>query len=166
MQVDDIKIAQFLYLLQKNIELRSVIDVLTSKVVLILGRFTSERKQIIDSIRHCLRLNGYCAVIFDFDRPAIRDTDETVNLLARMARFIIADIADAKSIPQELNGIVPFLPSVPVQPLLFSGEQAYGMFDHFQKYPWVMKLFEYNDKDHLLAALMNDLIPRMEQRFS
>jgi hypothetical protein len=39
---DDIEVAQFLYLLIRNEKLRKVIDTITSKVVLILGRFSEE----------------------------------------------------------------------------------------------------------------------------
>jgi len=41
--VDNLKVAQFIYLLLNNERVRQVIDTLTSKVVLILGRFTPER---------------------------------------------------------------------------------------------------------------------------
>jgi len=41
--VDNLKVAQFIYLLLSNERVRQVIDTLTSKVVLILGRFTPER---------------------------------------------------------------------------------------------------------------------------
>lgn len=45
--VDNLKIAQFIYLLLNNAEIRDVIDTITSKVVLILGRFTPERKPFL-----------------------------------------------------------------------------------------------------------------------
>ena len=49
----------------------------------------------------------------DFDKATSRNTDETITLLARMARFVIADISDDKSVLQELRAIVPELRVVP-----------------------------------------------------
>jgi Pentapeptide repeats (8 copies) len=52
--VDNLEIAQFIYLLLNNERVRHVIDTITSKVVLILGRFTPERKVVLDaSGRNC-----------------------------------------------------------------------------------------------------------------
>jgi hypothetical protein len=42
--VDNLEVAQFIYLLLNNQKIRQVIDTITSKAVLILGRFTAERK--------------------------------------------------------------------------------------------------------------------------
>jgi hypothetical protein len=89
----------------------------TSNVVLILGRFTPERKAVLDAIRKELCNLHYVPILFDFDLPAGRDITETVPLLARMARFIIADLTEPSSIPKELEAIVPRL-AAPVQPLL------------------------------------------------
>jgi hypothetical protein len=103
-----------------NERIRDVINTITSKVVLILGRFTDEKKAVLDAIREELRHHDYLPVLFDFEKLASRDITETVSTLAHMARFVIADITDAKSIPQELMKIVPDLPSVAVQPLLLA----------------------------------------------
>jgi hypothetical protein len=45
--VDNIEVAQFIYLMLHNQKVREVIDTITSKVVLILGRFTDERKAVL-----------------------------------------------------------------------------------------------------------------------
>ena len=73
--------------------------------MLILGRFTDERKAVLDALREELRNRDYLPILFDFAVPATRDITETVSLLARMARFIIADLTDPSSIPKELEAI-------------------------------------------------------------
>jgi hypothetical protein len=116
LRLDNLAVAQFVHLLLKNEAIRHVIDTITSKVVLILGRFTPARKIVLDLIRDELRKRDYLPVLFDFEKPENRDITETVSALAHMARFVIADITHAKSIAQELMRIVPALASVPVQP--------------------------------------------------
>ena len=156
--VDHIEVAQFIYVMLNNQKIRDVIDTITSKVVLILGRFTDERKAVLNALREELRKRNYLPVLFDFSVPATRDITETVSLLARMARFVVADITDAKSIPQELAVIVPDLPSVPVQPLLLEGSAEYGMFEHFKRYPWVLETYRYASSERLIAGLGEHVI--------
>ncbi len=163
-QVDNLEVAQFIYLLLNNEKIRSVIDTITSKVVLILGRFTPERKVVLDAIRDELRKRDYLPVLFDFEKPASRNLTETVSTLAHMARFVIADITDAKSIPQELMAIVPNMPSVPVQPVLLASQQEYGMFEHFRNYPWVLEEVLYDDQQTLLAELSETVIAPAEAK--
>jgi hypothetical protein len=163
-QVDNLEVAQFLYLLLNNERIRNVIDSITSKVVLILGRFSPERKAILDALRDELRKRNYTPVLFDFEKPTSRDMTETVSTLAHMARFVIADITDAKSIPQELERIVPDLPSVPVQPLLLASQNEYGMFEHFRRYPWVLAPVLYNDEKQLLAGIVEKVIAPAEEK--
>jgi hypothetical protein len=163
-EVDNLEVAQFIYLLLNNKKIRHVIDTITSKVVLILGRFTPERKAVLDAIRDELRNRDYLPVLFDFEVPDNRDITETISTLAHMARFVIADITDAKSIPQELMAIVPSLPSVPVQPLLLASQREYGMFEHFKRFPWVLEPYLYEDQDRLLAALNDKVIGPAAQK--
>jgi hypothetical protein len=151
--VDDLEVAQFVYLLLHNEKIRNVIDTITSKVVLILGRFTPERKAVLAALRDELRRQNYLPILFDFEPTRNRDLSETVSLLARMARFVIADLTDAKRLPQELGLIVPNLPSVPVQPLLLAGTTEYAMFEHWQRFPWVLPVYKYKRTGKLLANL-------------
>jgi hypothetical protein len=100
--VDNIKVAQFIYLLLNTQEIREVIDTITSRAVLILGRFSDERKPILDAIRDELRNHDYLPIMFDFDPATNQTIIETVKTLAGMSRFVVADITDARSVPQEL----------------------------------------------------------------
>ncbi len=162
--VDNLEVAQFIYLLLHNEKIRHVIDTITSKVVLILGRFTPERKVVLDALREELRKRNYSPVLFDFEKPASRDLTETISTLAHMSRFIIADITDAKSIPQELQAIVPDLPSVPVQPLLESSYREYAMFEHFRRYPWFLETYYYDSIGEVLASLKEKVINPAEAK--
>jgi len=152
-QVDNLEVAQFIYLLLNNEKIRDVIDTIGKKAVLILGRFTPERKAVLDAIREALRHYGYLPILFDFEKPSTRDTQETITTLAGMVRFVIADITDPKSIPQELASIVPDFPSVPVQPLLQTGYKPWGMYDHIKRYPWVLPLVLYENEESLLTEI-------------
>jgi hypothetical protein len=163
-RVDNLEVAQFLYLILNNERIRDVIDTITSKIVLILGRFTPERKVVLDAIRSRLREGNYVPVLFDFDKPASKDTHETITTLARMARFVIADITDAHSIPQELVSIVEQLPSLPIQPILQQGSKPWGMFDHIRSYPWVLDLQDYAASKNLSSDLYRRIIAPAEKR--
>jgi hypothetical protein len=114
--VDNVKVAQFIYLLLNNQEIRDVIDTITSKAVLILGRFSEERKPVLDAIRDELRKPEHNYLpMFDFPPSANQTLLETVKTLANMARFVIADLTDARSVLREVQAIVPALPSVAVR---------------------------------------------------
>ena len=161
--VDNLEVAQFIYLLLHNEKIRDVINTITTKVVLILGRF-GEHKSILDAIRDAIRKYNYSPVLFDFDKPLTRDFTETVSTLAHLARFIIADITSPSSIPQELQAIVPTL-AVPIQPLLAGSEKDYSMFsDLSKKYHWVLPIHKYNDLNDLLVSLPGGVIAPAEAK--
>jgi Pentapeptide repeats (8 copies) len=90
--VDNIKVAQFIYLILNNKEIRDIIDTITSKVVLILGRFSQERKRILDAIRDELRKREYVPIVFDFEPSINQTTVETIKTLASMAGWWRAQI--------------------------------------------------------------------------
>jgi uncharacterized protein YjbI with pentapeptide repeats len=162
--VDNIEVAQFIDLLLHNQKIRHVIDTITSKVVLILGRFTDERKAVLDALREELRKRDYLPVLFDFEKPKNRTTDETITLLARVARFVIADLSDAKSVLQELRGIVPALPSVPIQPLILTPQDEPGMLDFYQDMSWFLKVHRYDNQEQLIADLGERVIRPAETK--
>ncbi len=162
-EVDNLRVAQFIHLLLHTPDIRDVIDTVTSKVVLILGRFSDERKAVLDALRDRLRQSGYVPVLFDFDKPASKDVTGTVETLARMARFVIADLTDPSSIPHELATVVPFLRTTPVLPLRLRGAGGYSMFDDLKAYPWVLDVHEYANPESLIGSLEAVLLPAEEK---
>ena len=95
----------------------------------------------------------YLPVLFDFDKPASKDLTGTVQTLANMARFVIADLTDPSSVPHELAMFVPGT-VVPVQPVLLEGQREYAMFvDLKRRYHWVLEPYCYASPERLIADL-------------
>ena len=80
--VDNLEVAQFIHLILNNAKIRDVIETLSTRSVLILGRFTPRCKDVLESVRRELRTNGYLPIMFDFDKPSTRSLMETVRILA------------------------------------------------------------------------------------
>jgi len=161
--VDNLEVAQFIYLILNNEKIRDVIDTVTSKVVLILGRFTPKRKAILNAIKEELRKKNFVPVVFDFEKPLRRNFRETVTTLARMAKFIIADITQAKIILQELEAIVPKV-RVPVKPILHSSAKSISTIEDFKDYPWFLETYRYRTIKSLLVSLNDKVITPAESK--
>jgi uncharacterized protein YjbI with pentapeptide repeats len=162
--VDDLEVAQFISLLNRREKIPNIIETVTSKAVLILGRFTPpERKATLFAIANELRKHNLLPIIFDFNPSPKRDLTETVQLLANMSKFVIADLTDAKSIPQELSHIIPFLPSVPIKPIILSSQREYAMFEHWEEgFKSVLSQFCYDDENHLIQNFENNVLKSVE----
>jgi uncharacterized protein YjbI with pentapeptide repeats len=161
--VDNLEVAQFVYLLLHNQKLRDIIDTIGKKAVLILGRFTAERKAVLDAIRDELRKRSYIPIMFDFEKPASRDYTETISTLAHLSRFVIANITGAKAVPMELKTIVPNLPSVAVQPIILDSEFEFSMFDHIRNFKSVLPVYRYESQEALLAVLSEKVVQPAER---
>lgn len=155
--VDRIELAHFLFLLIQNEQLRNVIDMVTSKVVLILGRFTEERKKCLDTIRDQLRTLDSVPVLFDFQKPENMSITGTVETVAKLAHFVIADISDSSSVPHELATIVSRLTRTPIILLQAKGSNSYSMASDLRDYPWVVGPLIY-DSCESLVPLIRDIV--------
>jgi len=163
--VDNIKVAQFIHLILNNEEIREVINTLTSKSVLILGRFSiPERRSILDALRNKLREYDLLPIVFDFDRPTDKDFTETIKILAGLSLFVIADITNPKSSPLELQAEVPDY-QIPFAPIIQEGEQPFAMMlDLQKKYNWVLDPLSYGSIEALIKALKSAIIdPALEK---
>ncbi|MFE1745867.1 pentapeptide repeat-containing protein [Coleofasciculus sp. H7-2] len=159
--VDNLEVAEFISLLLNNQKIPDFNNTICSKVILVLGRCTQERQPILDA----LRKYNYLPVVIDCETSTSKDLTQTISTLAQISRFIIADLTDPRSIPQELHAIIPNLQSVPVQPLLHtSAHKEYAMFEDFQRYPWVLETYWYNAFEEAIASLKDKVIAPAEAK--
>ena len=163
--IDDLEVAQFVYLLLHNEKIRRVIDTVGKKGVLLLGRFTEGRIAVLERLREELRKRGYLPIVFNFDKPETKDFTETVRLLAGLSRFIIADVTNPKSAPLELQATVPEI-MVPFFPIIEEGQEPFAMLtDLWIKHrDWVFEPIHYSSLDALVAALDKEIIGPAEIR--
>jgi Pentapeptide repeats (8 copies) len=165
--VDNIEVAQFIYLLLHNEKIRDVIDTIGRKGVLLLGRFTEGRIEILERLREELRNRGYLPIIFNFDKPETKNFTETVRLLAGLSHFVIADITNPKSAPLELQATVPEV-MVPFRPIIQEGEKPFAMLEALwiQHREWVFEPLYYSSLDALVGALDEKIINPAKARFA
>jgi uncharacterized protein YjbI with pentapeptide repeats len=165
--VDNVDVAQFVYLLLHNEKIREVIDTIGKKGVLLLGRFTEGRMVVLERLREKLRDLGFVPMVFNFDKPETKDFTETVRLLASLSKFVIVDITNPRSAPLELQATVPDY-MVPFAPILQQGEQPFSMFVDLQnKYDWVLQpVVGYPSVDRLIEVLEDEVVRPAEAKFN
>lgn len=164
---DDLEVAQFIYLMYDNKKIRNVINSITAKGVLILGRFSPpERKEVLDGLRDKLRELNLLPIVFDFDRPTDKDYTETVQTLAGMSLFVIVDVTNPKSTPLEMEATVkqfkiPFIPIIDVS----VDQHPYAMIVDLQKnFHWVLQTVGYRSKEQLLENIDIAIIERARKK--
>jgi len=146
--VDNIEAAHLIHLLTKTDKIGKILDSVRNKLVLILGRFTPEQKEILETIKTNLS-KEFVPLIFDFKNADKNDITETIRTLACLSKFIFADLSNPRSVPHELYSLVPDL-KIPFVPLIKKGQKPYSMFVDIQsKYDWILPVAVYKDKSDL-----------------
>jgi CHAT domain len=146
-------------------EVSRMLSYVAERSVLILGRFTSERKAVLDALKKALKTppRHYEPLLFDFERPGDRDLIESIVRFAAVSRFVIADLSDPKSVPAELQAIVPQFPSLPVVPIIEAAQREYPVSDHILRRPsLVSPVVRYRDTADLLARLDEQVLAPAE----
>jgi len=143
----------------------SVLTDIASRSVLILGRFTDDRKAVLDRLKDALSVSPrrYVPILFDFEKPEGRDLIESIVRFAAVSRFVIADLSDPKSVPAELQAIVPQFPSLPVVPIIEADQLEYPVSDHILRRESVTKpVVRYRDGPHLIEILEEQVLTPAE----
>jgi uncharacterized protein YjbI with pentapeptide repeats len=167
--VDNIEIAQFVYLLLHNEKIRDVIDTIGKKGVLLLGRFTEGRIEILERLREELRKRNFMPMVFNFDKPETKGFTETVRLLAGLSRFVIVDVTNPRSAPLELQATVPEC-MIPFVPILDRNEglEPFAMLRDLQhNHPdRVSPVIRYSSVDKLIEVLDAKIIAPANETYN
>lgn len=143
---------------------------IAARSVLILGRFTDDRKRILEGIKAALstRPRPYVPILFDFDKPSDRDLIESVVRFAAVSRFVVADLSDPKSVPAELQAIVPNFPSLPVSLVIEESQREYPVSDNILRRGTIVgkRVVRYRDLDHLLSILDRQVLAPAEALYT
>ncbi len=164
--IDNLKVAQFIYLMLNNKEIRDVLDTIARKAVLILGRFTPERKTILDELREFLRTKDYLPILFDFQKPASQDLTGTVSTLAHISRFVIVDLTDPSCSPYEIGLIAPWRKAIiPIfQPSKEEQHEFSMLKDLRKRHHWILPTHQYSSLESLLLSLQEKVITPAEEK--
>ena len=161
--VDNLEVAQFIYLLLNHKKLRNVFNAMTERGVLLLGRFGGGGIEVLQAIAAKLREENYLPIIFDFERPQDRNFTETVKTLAGLSRFIIADVS-GPSVPQELYATIPHF-KIPFVPIIEAGRKPFTMSVDLLEYPWVVRpIVTFASTEDLLEQLPTKVIAPAEEK--
>jgi Uncharacterized low-complexity proteins len=161
--VDDLEIAQFIYLLLNHKKLRNVFNAVTERGVLLLGRFGDGGLEMLQAVAARLREEKYLPIIFDFERPYDHNYTETVKTLAGLSRFIVADLS-RPSVPRELYATVPHF-KIPFVPILEAGRKPFAMVVDLLEYPWVIRPpVIFANTDELVSLVPSKIIAPAEKK--
>lgn len=147
-------------------EYKEPINESLSRQVLILGRFSPRRKKILDALRNILKAHpgGYIPLLLDGKKPKGITLGEWGLFAAITSKFIIADISEAKSIPDELRSIVPNCPSRPVVPIFNQTGRDYALAEDWALRGNVARpTIRYKNEEELEKKMSTAIIPAAEK---
>jgi hypothetical protein len=160
--VDDIEVAQLIYLLLNREKLRNVLNAMTRSGVLILGRFKDGGLEVLQTVATRLREMNYLPMLFDFELTRSRDFTETVKTMVGLARFVIADLS-GPSVLKELEATVPDF-EVPFISIIEEGRHSPSMTTELTKYDWFhWPPVLFANKDQLIEMLPEKVIDSAEK---
>jgi uncharacterized protein YjbI with pentapeptide repeats len=141
---DDLRMASFLGELEMPDCLPHLINAGNDYLVLILGRFSKTGRGVLETLEHNVWARGRIPLVFDFEGPTQRKLVDAVRFFACLSQFIIVDLSSPRSVPFELQAVVPQL-AIPLVPLIRDGNKPFAMFsDLTRTYPWVLPILSYS----------------------
>ncbi|MGI0133540.1 MAG: hypothetical protein ACREBW_01085, partial [Candidatus Micrarchaeaceae archaeon] len=151
-------------LLLSHNKLRTSFNAVMERGVLLLGRFSGGGLEILQAVATRLREERYLPIMLDLDRPDDRIHRKTVQALAGLSRFIIADVS-GPSVPPELYATVPHF-KIPFIPIFEAGREPFAMAVDLLEYPWVIRpTVIFASTDELVSLVTSRIIVPAEEKY-
>jgi uncharacterized protein YjbI with pentapeptide repeats len=116
---------------------------LERQLVIILGNFQNERRELLNALRRDLKLRNLIPVVFHFDKPVSRTFLAVTRQIAARTRFIIVDLTPPHLIAVDFEASLPYF-KLPVQPIGVASS-AIPEADNLRQYPWILEPYFYQD---------------------
>ncbi len=162
--VDELEVAQFVSILLESDGIRKIIGSPFVGMVLILGCFAGEKRTGLVAMRRELKNSGYQTVTIDFSNTTLRQDNKILLSLAGLARFIIAEITEARGVLQALVSILESSSPVPVQIVHEQGISPRRLSRSMRRYDWVFKPRSYGNWGELVTLLREEIIGASEAK--
>ncbi len=153
--VDNLEVAQFIYLHLHNTYIRDVISTIGKKVILIVGEFSDARLDVLEAIRNVLRQHNYFPVFLESSAASLRAKPETVELLAQLVRYVLVDVTEPGP-ALEIAGHIMRNVAVPIQPMAWQSALTFVddtvRDDHLQA-DGLLPMYTYSDTKDIWNSL-------------
>jgi hypothetical protein len=163
--IDDIELAQFIYLILNNKKISNLITTMRTKSVLLLSSFDNKSKLVLDKIKELLLKYDFIPIVFDFMPSNKQDLMETIRTLALLSRFVIVDLSIQSGQLHELASLVKET-YIPFVTIASEGSKQTRMLNEFRHHYWFRSnYFRYNLDDwqkQIPILFENEIIPWVE----
>jgi len=135
MMVDDIEIAQFIYMIADNQKISKIIDNMRTKAVLILGSFDDASMAAIAALKGAIRNHGMIPLLFTFEQPKHKSLMGTVRTMAELSSLVIVDQSIFANQIFEMSNLVLNV-HVPFARIAREGSKKITMDDEAKHFDW------------------------------
>jgi uncharacterized protein YjbI with pentapeptide repeats len=153
MTIDDLEMAQFVYLAQHSRILERC-----GRIVLVAGAFR-EQAGLLATLKEALGASGYVPLSFDL---AQSHKAQRLLTLTRLARFLLLDLTDLLFLPVSVQTLIR-QKTLPIQPLLDVSEERPCRCREIAPSPWVLPTYRYRGLAHLHDSVQERVIAPAEE---
>jgi hypothetical protein len=132
------------------------------QLVIILGNFQNERRELLNAIRRELKLRRLIPVVFHFDKPLSRTFLDVTRQIAALTQYVVVDLTLPHLIAVNFQAALPHF-KLPIQ-VIAADSPAARKTETLQQYPWILEPYFYQDLAEAVSATGARIIDPVERK--